>query len=459
MNTSLLYNNSYNSSKIIDDEQHIDKRVEDVDITDDIFSIANDDDAPLMLKPNDNNSKTKSKVKGGSEENETQQKSDSKNIQQEPKTKNYTDTWSIKQTFSKNNSLNNTQLGIVYNVLKHGQEDLYILCNFNEENSVDIKNNSTTFYGVNMNNLELVTLFTYSSKIIRNYGTFKDFMMSVFNYVNEGKILLIQNQYKSIIYTEIESNKTTTRTTNKITDVDYILTKIKNGIVYSKPKSLEDIRRFKKLNSYALMMAYKIKHGNYSKYKCNKSITAYNSPKIKIKYDITLIPKDLQNKFNKPGRYFDEIKNVLKLDKDTGFYSYYLESSKIPILCTHEYMIYDGKPLAEVSISCYKKGKCKYCGQELNAYHEQLKESLPPKIYDLIYKYMETINENIEESSLMFTLFSLIYDSIKINVDKADVKNYDASIIAFTGLYLYAVYVKTKDSIKYNMKINKFSFI
>lgn len=463
MNTLLIDNrlNKKDTNEIIDDHQwnnqRIDKRTTDVDITDDIYSIANDDDAPLMLKPNDKNSKTKNqKVKGGSEENETRQKLDSEDIQQESKTKNYDDTWSIKQTFSKNNSLNNTQLGIVYNVLKHGQEDLYVLGNYNEENSKDIQSNTSTYYGVNMHNLEMETLFTHASKIIRTYGTFKDFMMSVFDYVNEGKILLIQNQYKSLVYTEIESNKTTTRATNRITDVDYILTKIKNGIIYSKPKSLEDIHRFKKLNRYALMMAYKIKHGNYSKYKCNKSITAYDSPRIKIKYNITLIPKDLQNKFNKPGRYFDEIKNVLKLDKETGFYSYYLESSKIPILCIHEYMIYEGKPLTEVSISCYRKGKCKYCGQELNAYHEQLKESLPPKIYDLIYKYMETINENIEESSLMFTLFSLIYDSIKINVDKADVKNYDASIVAFTGLYLYAVYVKTKDSIKYNMKINKF---
>ena len=116
MNTLLIDNrlNKKDTNEIIDDHkwnnQRIDKRIVDVDITDDIYSIANDDDAPLMLKPNDKNSKTKNqKVKGGSEENETQQKLDSEDIQQESKTKNYDDTWSNKQTFSKNNSLNITQ--------------------------------------------------------------------------------------------------------------------------------------------------------------------------------------------------------------------------------------------------------------------------------------------------------------------------------------------------------------
>lgn len=69
---------------------------------------------------------------------------------------------------------------------------------------------------------------------------------------------------------------------------------------------------------------------------------------------------------------------------------------------------------------------------------------------------MATMSENVDESSLMNSLFSLIYDSIKVNVDTSDVKNYDASIVAFTALYLYVVYVKTKGAINYNAKINKF---
>ena len=413
------------------------KHIEDFDITDDVLNIPNDDDAPLMGF----SSLNKDMHLNGGREDAKEQNMENKN------------QWNIKQTFSKNNPFNDTQLGIIYNAMKDGNEDIKV---FEPDDELKPPSNDDTYYGINRYNFEIETLFTCKYKVVENV-CFKDFMMTVFDYVNEGKVLLIQNQHKAKIFMSLEENKTTSNyESDKLSDIGYILTKIKNGILYSKPKNRNDIMKYSNLINYACMMAYKIKHGKYTKYICKSSPTKYISPLIKSKYNITLIPKDLQNKFNKPGKYFDEIKNILKLDQENGFYSYQLENTKIPILCTHEYMIYEGKPLSEVSIKCYKKGKCKYCGQELSAYHEQVKENLPPKIYDLIYKYMSTINENIEESSLMYTLFSLIYDSIKENVDRTDVKNYDASVVSFAALYLYVVYVKTKGSINYNNKINKF---
>lgn len=421
------------SNQLIDS---IDKHIEDFDITD-VTVIPDDDSAPLMgLSSSD-----KKKYLGG----------DSVMKQAESSSEN--NKWNIKQSFSKTNTLNNTQLGIVYNVLKNGNESVNI---FEPDDDEHINTSDHMRYGINRYNFEIETLYTSKYKMIENVE-FKDFMMTVFDYVNEGKVLLIQNQYKAKIFMTLEENKTTNNyKENSLSDIGYILTKIKNGIIYSKPRDYKDVQRYSNLINYACMIAYKIKHGKYTKYTCKLSYTKYISPLIKNKFNVVLIPKDLQKKFNKPGKYFEEIKNVLKINTDNGFYSYQLENAKIPILCTHEYMIYEGKPLSEVSIKCYKKGKCKYCGQELSAYHEQIKENLPPKIYDLIYKYMSTINENIEESSLMYTLFSLIYDSIKENVDKSDVKNYDASVVSFAALYLYVVYTKTKGSINYNNKINKF---
>lgn len=418
---------------------YIDKHIEDFD-TIDVANIPGNDEAPLMGL---SSPEKRMKLNGGRNVTTKQEELISEN-----------NTWNVKQTFSKNNTLNNTQLGIIYDVMKNGNENINIF-EPNEDTPTIMSDN--TYYGINRFNLEFETLFTTKYKLIENVK-FKDFMMAVFDYVNEGKILLIQNQYKAKIFMTLEENKTThNHEENTLSDVGYILTKIKNGIQYAKPKTYKDIQKYANLIDYACMIAYKIKHGKYTKYTCKSSTTKYTSPLIKNKFNVVLIPKDLQNKFNKPGKYFDEIKNILKLNTDNGFYSYQLENINIPILCTHEYMVYEGKPLSEVSIKCYKKGKCKYCGQELSAYHEQIKENLPPKIYDLIYKYIATISENIEESSLMYTLFSLIYDSIKENVDRSDVKNYDASVVSFAALYLYVVYIKTKSSINYNNnKINKF---
>lgn len=368
--------------------------------------------------------------------------------------------WSIKQTFSKRFKLNNTQLGIIYNVMKNGNFGLNYykfspgVEQYNTDSSTEME------YAINKYSGEVGTLYHRYYHQIENIQYF-DFMNELFDYMNEGKILLVQNQHKAEIFTNIEENKTTASETSlspSMTDVAFVLSKIKNGIIYNQPKSDRELLRLNELTrTYPQMIAYKSKHVKCTKYTRKSAATKYVSPLIKLVNKITLIPKDLQQKFYKPGKYFDEVKNVLKLNPETGFYSYKLDDLLIPILCTHEYMTYDGKSPSEISIECYKKGKCKYCGQELMAYHEQYKENLPPKIYDLIYRYIGTISENIEESALMYSLFTLIYDAIQENINKADVKNYDATVVAFSALYLYAIYTNTKETINYNNhRINRF---
>lgn len=368
-------------------------------------------------------------------------------------------SWNIKQTFSKNRNLNNNQLGIVYEAMKNGDENIPLF----KLNTDDTQINSAelTHYGFNTYSRELMTFYT--NRFIPNGDetVLVDFMSKVFDYMNEGNILLINNQYKAKIFGKIEENKTTSSTDAIFTDIKYVLTKIKSPVPYSHVSDKKDYERFYDLANYAPMLAYKVKHANCARYCCggggkSSSGVKYTSPTITINFKPVLIPKDLQRKFNKPRKHFEEIRNLLKLNEETGFYSFTVENVNIPILCKHEYLIYEGKPMSEISLECYSDGKCKYCGQEIMAYHEQVKEILPPRVYDLIYKYMGTISENVDESGLMNSLFSLIYDSIKANVDTSDVKNYDASVVAFTALYLYVVYVKTKGGINYNVKISKF---
>ena len=73
------------------------KHIEDFDITDDVLNIPNDDDAPLMGF----SSLNKDMHLNGGREDAKEQNMENKN------------QWNIKQTFSKNNPFNDTQLGII----------------------------------------------------------------------------------------------------------------------------------------------------------------------------------------------------------------------------------------------------------------------------------------------------------------------------------------------------------
>ena len=161
------------------------KHIEDVDITDDIINIPNDDDAPLMGF----SSLNRDIHLNGGREDAKEQNIENKN------------QWNIKQTFSKNNPFNDTQLGIIYNVMKDGNEDIKV---FEPDDELKPPSNDDTYYGINRYNFELETLFTCKYKIVENV-CFKDFMMTVFDYVNEGKVLLIQNQYKAKIFMSVVS--------------------------------------------------------------------------------------------------------------------------------------------------------------------------------------------------------------------------------------------------------------
>lgn len=368
------------------------------------------------------------------------------------------ETWDYKTFAHDGYKFNDTQLAIIYNVLKHGSTSPPILKPISNPKKFY---ENPLIYSYNTITNDFHTLYRTYYTTNSDKPELTDSLLDTYNYIDQGRNLYIQNCYRATIYNAIAENtiipiasrsSKDERVVLPFTDVDYILTRIRN--CYFKQRNQNVDRTITELQSLILSQA--VLKSNPIIYVKRHSPTSYKSPGIKEVYGLAVIPKELQLKFDRPGKFFNEFKQLLTLNPDDGFYTYNLNGMMIPILCTHEYMLYEGKSLSLISLECYKNGKCKYCGQELLAYHIQFRETLPPKVYDLIYKYMNTINENIEETALLNVLFQLLHDAIDKNVTGNNVKNYDTAIIAFTALYLYIIYMKTKNDISYNSKINNF---
>ena len=349
-------------------------------------------------------------------------------------------------------SFNNAQLGILFNIFKNGLNYVYRFVPTLEKGNAFDFINKEYIYGLNMANLELEMMYTRHYDIDKN--VYLDPLYDLYEKMNANRTLLLTNKYRSIIHAEFFDNVSVSNESIKL--FKQVLNRIANGVFRCDAVDPYDAKRIMDLGVYSDMLTYINSKHNCTKYLTHKSFVKYVNYIIKDKYKIVQIPKELQQKFNQIGKYFNEIKTILKLNDKNGFYSYTVNEIDIPVICKHEYMTFEGIPSAEISIECYRQGKCKYCGQELNAYHEQIKESLPPRIYDLIYKYIATINENIEVDSLMYVLFNLLFDAIQANIKTSTVKNYDASVVAFAALFLYKIYTITKGKINYNNKVGKF---
>ena len=347
---------------------------------------------------------------------------------------------------------NNAQLGMLFDILKGSMMEVYKFIPSEDKGNAFDAIKKECAYGINTGNYELEMIFTRYYDIDKN--VFLDPIYNLYEKMNANRTLLTTNKYRSVIHANFFDNISVSEDSIKL--FKRVLNRIANGVFKCGGKSPSEMKRIMNLGDYSDMLMYINCRHNCMKY-IKKNITSkYLNYRIRDKYKIVQIPKELQQKFNQIGRYFAEIRDILKLNPKNGFYSYTVDGINIPVICKHEYMTFDGVPPAEISIECYRKGKCKYCGQELNAYHEQIKESLPPRIYDLIYKYIATINENVEVDALMYVLFNLLFDAIQANIKTSNVKNYDASVVAFAALFLYKVYVVTKGKINYNSKVGKF---
>ena len=124
-------------------------------------------------------------------------------------------------------------------------------------------------------------------------------------------------------------------------------------------------------------------------------------------------------KFRRVRENFSEIKDKLVLDK-SGMYGIKIMNTKgeeviYPILCTHEYMILDGKSYAEMSGACYDKGRCKFCGCELYSYHDSTNIIVDSKLYSHLTIFVEGLKGNYNETNLVYNLMNEFTRWFKMN--------------------------------------------
>jgi hypothetical protein len=101
-----------------------------------------------------------------------------------------------------------------------------------------------------------------------------------------------------------------------------------------------------------------------------------------MKYKVGYVPKEDYDIFKDPQKSFEKVKDKLKYNN--GFYFL----SDVPLLCRHEYLLYDNVSYYNVCLECSVNNTCKYCGDSLPSV-DQVNITLPKSISKLIYKLME----------------------------------------------------------------------
>ena len=163
--------------------------------------------------------------------------------------------------------------------------------------------------------------------------------------------------------------------------------------------------------------------------------------------NITKIDKELVNALKNPERYIDFLKEKLTLDKKIGYYCY----DKIPYICQHEFMLYDGKPFKDVVDICGDASyKCMYCGTQFPFKSDDDNLEFDKKQYKLVYSFIGILNMNNYESTIGKIVITAIYKSIEkldISVTDADGRQKDG----FTAAYLLKL-VRTLQKEKFPFK-------
>ena len=175
----------------------------------------------------------------------------------------------------------------------------------------------------------------------------------------------------------------------------------------------------------------------------------YLKPRFKVIY----VPRDIQQKLNDLTTYFDEIKEDLHYNEKTGYYSMTLRDGELDVVCRHEYLQHSGASHQEISLECYEKGRCKYCGEPMVPFVEETSSVLPTRVFSAIYTFMECIKSPFNETVLTGLLTKFIIQKSS----KYEQLVSEDNLVAFTYLFLYKCYLTSSDEIDYTKtKINAF---
>ncbi len=178
-----------------------------------------------------------------------------------------------------------------------------------------------------------------------------------------------------------------------------------------------------------------------------KTATKYQQYKVDTdKYEIVKFSRDINEKFRHMEENFEELKELLKYNPDTGFYTY----DNIPILCRHVYMLYDNKSLQEMAAECYSDGHCKYCGTSMMNYGDLLYDDVPLAVQSLLLSFTQSFENDIDSNGLYYKLYGLLTKILRDNKDKL---NKDSTTLAFSGLFILKILKEcAKTDIKFDQK-------
>lgn len=219
--------------------------------------------------------------------------------------------------------------------------------------------------------------------------------------------------------------------------------KIKSGIVDEtyRPYLSQYLTTLPYLMSNLIHQSY-IKTNKISSKEFEKLFPSHNV----LQFKPTIIDREILDAIKNPTKNIDILSKKLKFNEENGYYCY----NGIPLICSHEIMLAEGKSLKEVLEACANsKYLCKYCGAELVIDLEDSSVDLNALQFRLIYLFIQAFNIPLYETFLLNVLTESVQKSIeKLELEITD--NYIEQTDAFVATYMYKLYLSLKKQITFD---------
>lgn len=135
---------------------------------------------------------------------------------------------------------------------------------------------------------------------------------------------------------------------------------------------------------------------------------------------------------------FNELKDRLEFNSETGYYGIIYNNKKYDLICKHEYMLKNKISMDDVIKECVARGCCKYCGEELAESDFIDVTGLPGQVrkfaFDIVGAYGGDISDDELINSIGYSMSIFVISQIK----KSDPKFEDRSI-AITAVLTYRI--------------------
>lgn len=321
--------------------------------------------------------------------------------------------------------LNKIDNDVLLDVLDTAMGDTTLPISTPIENEVKEVNTTDKF-------INTVSPENYTRSVNKNYYNIENEsvnnpMRDMLEYINGDRNIYMLNNYKGSIrnfYQQAYENEP-----NKARVADYVFTQTDYTYPYNRIKYYNlSPMVYSKVVDYLLAdeTRYNVKDNIKCEHKCDKEC------KTNI-YNVYRLQPDLLKMFTHITKYWNEVKDKLTLDKNTGYYYYEVDKVKIPIICKHQAMILSNTPIQVISSQCYTNGVCKYCGQEIIAYNDGNEFVLPTSATSLIISFSEIFTHKHSSDTIIFD----VNDYIVKRLQNMEVSSYSTDeCVGWTCLFL-----------------------